>query len=191
MRWKMFPPREGTRRRRACSRRVRRRSLVRARRLRRRPPPLLLSVTSGQSLRPGHVEIGTGLAEVVVEHLAEEAEGDDVAHALGELSLELLGVVGLVGEVDDGVRDVAAGGVDLLGDVEALGAEEGGDLAERAGLVLVDDAEASAGGVFLGARMVVGKFTELRMVPVSRNSIMVFAAMDAEFSSASSVDAPR
>ena len=44
---------------------------------------------------------------------------------------------------------------------------------------------------FWGARMVVGKFTELRMVPVSRKSIIVVAAIAAEFSSASSVDAPR
>mmetsp|Transcript_4178 Transcript_4178/g.13944 ORF Transcript_4178/g.13944 Transcript_4178/m.13944 type:complete len:201 (-) Transcript_4178:979-1581(-) len=44
---------------------------------------------------------------------------------------------------------------------------------------------------FWGARMVVGKFTELRMVPVSRKSIIVVAAIAAEFSSASSVEAPR
>ena len=40
-------------------------------------------------------------------------------------------------------------------------------------------------------RLVAGKLTELRMVPVSRKSRMVSAAMDAAASSASSVDAPR
>ena len=40
-------------------------------------------------------------------------------------------------------------------------------------------------------RDVVGKLTELRIVPVSKKSTMVLAAIAAAASSASSVDAPR
>ncbi len=47
-------------------------------------------------------------------------------------------------EVEDGVCDLSPRGVDLLLDVEFLGPEEGRDLAENAGLVLVHDAQAPA-----------------------------------------------
>ena len=42
-----------------------------------------------------------------------------------------------------------------------------------------------------GAKIVVGKLTEFRIVPVSKKSIKVSAAIAAELSSASSVEAPK
>jgi len=94
--------------------------------------------------RPGHVEEGAGLAQLVVEHHAQEAQGDDEVALRGELHLDLVRIVRLVREVDHRVRDVATRGVDLLRDVQALGPQEGGDLTQRAGLVAVHYAQPRA-----------------------------------------------
>jgi hypothetical protein len=89
------------------------------------------------------------LAEFVVEDGTDETGRGHHRASLGELVLELGGVFRHLFEIDDGVGDVVARGVDLLQNVAVLGAEEGGNLTERAGFVLVDDAEASTGGVLV------------------------------------------
>lgn len=96
-----------------------------------------------------HPEKGTRLAKFVVEDGTDETGRGHHRASLGEIILELGGIFRHLFEIDDGVSDVVARGVDLLQNVAVLGAKEGGNLTERARFVLVDDAEASTGGVFV------------------------------------------
>ncbi len=92
-------------------------------------------------------------------------------------------------EVDQRVGELAARLVQQVRDVELRGRQTGRDLADHVRHVLVGDGDAVAAACAAGPPP--GKFTELRTLPFSRKSRSVSATMIAQFSSASSVEAPR
>src|SRR5699024_6597161 len=77
---------------------------------------------------------------------SEDAHPDDRRDA-GQLALQ--GAVGGAGDIQHGVGHVFFGLVDHVLDVQAGGGGQGGDLADDARLVAVDDADAAAAGAGL------------------------------------------
>ena len=133
-------------------------------------------------------EEGAGLAELVLEGATDETRRDDGRARGGERVLKRERVARDLFQIDHRIRDAVAGGVDFLKNVAVLRAQEGRDLTRgRRDSFLLTMQRRAPEEFWCGARMVVGKLTELRIVPVSRKSINVSAAMEAEFSSASSV----
>mmetsp|Transcript_15495 Transcript_15495/g.50780 ORF Transcript_15495/g.50780 Transcript_15495/m.50780 type:complete len:242 (+) Transcript_15495:276-1001(+) len=99
----------------------------------------LVFVSNGVSGAGVVVDEARGLdAGDVREGLLEGVPGFEVEFG------EVVDVAGF-GNVDDVIGDVSLGGVDLLQDVDAGVAEDGGDLREHAGLVFIDNADARVG----------------------------------------------
>ena len=89
------------------------------------------------------------MTELVVEDGADEARRDHHRARRGEGVLQSTRIFGAGFQIDHRVRNAVARGVDLLKNVAVLRAEEGGDLTEGAGFVLIDDAETGTGGCLL------------------------------------------
>ena len=86
---------------------------------------------------------GDEVARALLRRASPDETSRDHAVDAEERRLQLLCelTLGEAVEVEHVVRDGVTRGVELLGDVDLLGAEEGRDLAEDAGLVAVDDAQ--------------------------------------------------
>ena len=116
---------------------------------------------------PLDVKVRARLSQRVVKDGADESRGHDVRAHFRHFFLQFSRIFWNFRQINHSVRHWISRRVNLLQNVDTFGSQKGCDFAE-AWHVLFTMVNRAPDEFTCGAKMVVGKFTELRIVPVSK-----------------------